>query len=192
MSQIPRSSNGRFRKYKIPKPLKIVDLAIPEKPGRPEKAENDYAKIYHKLFTDFSTEILDATRQLFESRPSQLAFKDRDALFKSWIDKSSDSYKITPPHLVWADEADDTGGGFYEISSHRIFMSPSRASVITFLHEFRHALQHKGVEDRVSEDNEIDARAWSLSLYYNIKPNLLKKLVLEGRVFHIDKTVFEE
>jgi hypothetical protein len=189
MKNPPRNSNGRFRKYKIAKPVKVVTPAIPAKP---KEAEVDYAKTYHTLFSDFPGEAIEATRELFKARPSTLSLEQKDLVFNSWIKKASAAYNIKPPKLFWTEDADLAGGGFYEYETHNIFMRPNRASVITFLHEFRHALQGAGIADRISEDNEIDARAWSLSLYYQVKPNLLRKLVLEGKVFHIDKGAFGE
>jgi hypothetical protein len=43
----------------------------------------------------------------------------------------------------------------------------------------------------ITEDVERDARAWSLSLYYKVRPKLFKRLVKERRIFHIDPTIFD-
>ena len=121
-----------------------------------------------------------------------LSIEQKHLVFDRWIRESSKSYNIASPQLYWGDIADAAGGGFYDSKKNIIVMSPTRASLITLMHEFRHTLQAAGVPDMISEDKEIDARAWSLSLYYQVRPLLLKKLVLEGKVFHIAKTAFEE
>jgi hypothetical protein len=96
------------------------------------------------------------------------------------------------PAFHWDTAADNGGGGFYQRDNHSITMSPNHPSVITLIHETRHALQakEKGAA-MITQDVERDARAWSLSLYYQVRPNLLKRLVREGRVFHIYSTVFD-
>lgn len=159
--------------------------------GRP--GDEEWARTYHLKFTNFNARTLEATKALFRARPSQMAPEERKVLFKNWVDTISDVYGMERPTFYWDTAADHGGGGFYRLSDHSITMSPNHPSVITLIHEFRHALQHKekGAK-KVSNDVERDARAWSLSLYYKVRPNLLKRLVREGRVFHIDPSVFDE
>ncbi len=187
----PRSKDGRFKAYKAPKPPAV----LPETPSQPSesilRAETlDISYTYHKQFNDFSDAVIESTQSLFQARPSTQSLENKDTLFKTWMLEVSNSYNMENPKLAWSNEADLAGGGFYIREKHMIVMSPNRASLITFLHEYRHALQNKTDESLVSEDTEIDARAWSLSLYYQVKPALLKKLVLEGKVFHINPKAF--
>jgi len=98
---------------------------------------------------------------------------------------------MEPPRIYWDEEADYAGGGYYRMHDHSITLSPNRPSITTLLHEFRHALQSKECGPKlVSKDLEIDARAWSLSLYYQCRPRLFQRLVEEGRILHINQTAF--
>lgn len=142
---------------------------------------------YHKRFARFHPRTLEATDALFSARPSRLTEEERDQAFRTWVKQASEVYGMEEPTFHWDVAADGGGGGFYRPSDHSITMSPNHPSVTTLLHEFRHALQHqqKG-PGMVDEDVEVDARAWSLSLYYQVRPRLFAKLVREGRLFHID------
>ena len=188
MKNQPRQTNGRFKQYKPEKPKETANFLLPEKPTD----SLDYSQNYHKIFSDFPSELVKGTDKLIRCRPSMLSIEEKHLVFERWIRESSEAYEITTPQLYWGDIADAAGGGFYDSKKNIIVMSPTRASIITLMHEFRHALQAAGVSGTISEDKEIDARAWSLSLYYQVRPLLLKKLVLEGKVFHIAKTAFEE
>lgn len=159
--------------------------------GRP--SQENWARTYHVRFRNFHRQTLDATKDLFRARPSQLTPDERHEVFKTWVFKISDIYGMERPTFHWDTAADAGGGGFYRPSDHSITMSPNHPSVITLIHETRHALQHKEKgAPMVSRDVELDARAWSLSLYYKVRPNLFKRLVREGKVFHIDRTVFDD
>lgn len=163
------------------------------RPDARREDEQEWARTYHIRFRNFHRQTLDATKDLFRARPSQLTADERHIVFKNWVDKISDIYGMERPTFHWDESADMGGGGFYRLSDHSITMSPNHPSVITLIHETRHALQHKEKgAPMVSTDVERDARAWSLSLYYKVKPNLLKRLVREGRVFHIDASVFDD
>lgn len=162
-------------------------------PDRPSATGEDWPRTYHVRFRNFHRQTLEATKELFRSRPSQLAQEEREAVFKAWVDRISDIYGMERPAMRWDTSADSGGGGYYTPSNHSITMSPNHPSIITLIHETRHALQRKGKgAPQINDDVEIDARAWSLSLYYKVRPNLLKRLVREGRVLHIDPTVFDE
>lgn len=80
------------------------------------------------------------------------------------------------------------GHGFYNQLTNEIHMS--YPSIITLLHEFRHAMQHQRCAGDW-RDAEDDARGWSLSLYYLAAPRTLERLVREGRVLHTTIADFE-
>lgn len=142
---------------------------------------------YHKRFTRFDDATVRATDALFAARPSQLSVEDRDVAFRGWVSTVSAVYGMDVPAFGWDDDADDAGGGYYRLADHSITMSPNHPSVTTLIHEFRHALQHAGKgAPMVSPDIEEDARAWSLSLYFRVRPRLFSRMVTEGRLLHID------
>lgn len=159
--------------------------AAPARPAPPGPAT------YHLQFGRFKRGVLDATNNLFQARPSRLDPEQRAAAFQQWADSVCRAYNITPPRIVWDTTATGTGGGYYTPSTHTITLSPERPSVITLLHETRHALQHApGGPSMISRDVEIDARAWSLSLYYKVRPALFRKLARQGRILHIAPNLF--
>jgi len=142
---------------------------------------------YHLRFRRFDRRTLAATDTLFSARPSRLEVAERGEVFERWVYEVSDIYSMERPDVVWDEEADYGGGGFYAPGNHTITLSPNRPSITTLIHETRHALQtkQKGAP-MVSSDVEEDARAWSLSLYYKVRPRLFERLVREGRIFHIN------
>jgi len=147
-------------------------------------------KPYHRRFQHFNTGTVEATEKLFEARPSQLSPQERDIVFRTWVTKVSDAYGMEQPKFNWDVEADDVGGGYYQVDNHSINMSPEHPSVITLIHETRHALQYKEPGAPIASDDvqvlEADARAWSLSLYYTVRPALFERLVRAGRVLHVN------
>lgn len=186
-SSQPRRSNGQFastnRTPPTPPPA-LPNLAQPN-------AGQSWEFKYHLTFANFHAKTIRETKHLFRSRPSQLDEEARKLAFQRWIVNASETYNMEQPRILWDEEADFAGGGFYRPSDHSITLSPSRPSITTLLHEFRHALQtHNCGPSKVDSDLEVDARAWSLSLYYRCRPSLFRRLVLEGRILHINPQVF--
>lgn len=112
----------------------------------------------------------------------------------AWLNLVSEHYNMEVPAVVHNPHA---GAGYYLGLVNEIHMS--KPSIITLLHEFRHAMQAQGkagpsFRPDLPEDArggvEDDARAWSLSLYYAVAPRTLKRLVTEGRVFHTSPADF--
>lgn len=203
----PRTPDGRFSTVNpnVPTSSPIVIPAIAQtahinnidemyermQNNADRNSEEYWAKTYHLRFTKFHTKTIEATKNLFALRPSGLTDSERAEAFKNWVDNISEIYGMDKPDFYWDEEADYGGGGFYRPLDHSITMSPNHPSIVTLIHETRHALQHKEKgAPMITRDIERDARAWSLSLYYKVKPNLFKRLVTEGRIFHINPSVF--
>ena len=189
----PRTSDGRYTNTppRIPTsspldlsvvnaPLMQADLeALYERLQASQNVNQDrdsdeyWANTYHLRFKNFNTKTIEETKTLFSARPSTLMPAERAIVFKNWVDKISEIYHMDTPTFYWDEEADYGGGGFYRHKDHSITMSPNHPSIVTLIHETRHALQikEKGAP-MVSDDLERDARAWSLSLYYKTKPQL--------------------
>lgn len=153
---------------------------------------NEWSRSYHLKFDSFPEELSVATNALFAARPSLLSDSDRRVLFEEWVERASGVYGLSAPVVVWS--AKDTagfGGGVYKVDSNELVLSPVSTSITTLLHEFRHALQFSQLgEALVSEDSERDARAWSLSLYFSVRPKLFAKLASEGRFYNVDANIF--
>jgi hypothetical protein len=138
---------------------------------------------YHKKFRHFKPETLTMTKVMLKDWS---ACNDSRKWIKmqEWTQKASNAYGIPMPVIV---EDTAAGSGFYHLASNTIHMS--KPSVVTVIHEFRHALQRHNKAKGFSyleNDVEPDARAWSLSLYYKVAPRSFRRLVEEGKIFHIE------
>ena len=84
-------------------------------------------------------------------------------------------YHIKTPYLEFNAEND----GYYNQDDNTINLN-SKLSLVTFLHEFKHAIQYlKGLPN-----NEEIARGWSLSLFYLASPKHFENAVRKGLIFH--------
>ncbi len=153
---------------------------------------NEWSRSYHLKFDNFPEDLTRVTFGLFAARPSLLPDLERRELFEGWVVAASEVYGLIAPEVVWSEsEVESVGGGLYRRDSHEIFLNPVAPSLTTLFHEFRHALQfHKLGDSVVSDDVERDARAWSLSLYFCVKPKLFAKFASEGRFFNVDSNIF--
>jgi len=113
--------------------------------------------------------------------------KQRIAKSALWLGEMSDWWDMPQP----AFRVDPT-----ERSAGRYILPPVDAivlpypSIVTLLHEFRHALQAHGRvrslgNNPTEEAKEDDARAWSLSLYWQAAPRTFTRLVTEGRILYV-------
>jgi hypothetical protein len=148
----------------------------------------DAVNPYHKAFSRIDPDVARYTDALFRRRPSRLSKDEAKQVFEDWIGNVSRSYGVPAPTLMWDDNAVFVGGGEYRPRGQQIRMS--KVSITTLIHEYRHHMQHLGAP-MIHPDLEEDARAWSLSLYYSVRPNLLRRLVTEGQIFHISAADFD-
>jgi hypothetical protein len=137
---------------------------------------------YHKKFQRVKPEVLEATKKL---RKGWADSTDSEKWVKmdKWIGTASSVYGMRRPLLCIDATA---GSGYYLIAENEIHMS--KASIITLIHEFRHAMQRQGKARGWSgrqSDLEHDARGWSLSIYFKVAPVSFRRLVQEGKIFHI-------
>lgn len=58
-------------------------------------------------------------------------------------------------------------------------------SLVSFLHEFRHMLQHQKKFKFKGMTIEQDARAWSIGVYSKAYPNRFIRMVKANRILHI-------
>jgi len=144
---------------------------------------------YHKVFKHFDRRAVAETRELmrgFGSMPDALKVMK----LETWLREVSDIYGVVTPSLTISSTV---GAGCYYPRDNAIFIP--KPSIVTTLHEFRHAMQRqgralsfydasKGAEHR-SGGYEVDARAWSLSLYYAVAPRTFARLVGTGEILHI-------
>jgi len=134
---------------------------------------------YHRRFRNQHRKTLDATRRLIKG---WTAVPPESQWEKSrlWLAEVSAVYGVSTPTLHHQPRG--AGAGYYRHATNSIHMP--YPSIVTLLHEFRHAYQHSH-PSRMVADKEDDARAWSLSLYYRVAPRTLRRLVSEGRVLYM-------
>lgn len=140
---------------------------------------------YHERFRNFHSRTLDATDRLFRSRPwVDTENATSTEKFERWLRRVSAAYDLPVPDLAFSDDPRVSFVfGCYRPSEQRIYLP--KHSVVTLFHEFRHHMQHRGA-DMVSQDVEEDARAWSLSLFYQVRPSLYWRAVEDGGVLHVE------
>lgn len=140
---------------------------------------------YHRRFASFRDETIAHTDALFLARPSRLPADEARAAFSDWASSVSSAYDVPAPTVEWNASVRSVGGGRYLPDSAVIHLS--HVSVTTLLHEFRHHLQSHGAPV-CAPDVEDDARAWSLSLFHQVRPRLFADLVQQGRIAHMSVT----
>lgn len=139
---------------------------------------------YHKKFSNFRPDTIFRTKLLIRGWKNADEQSRWDKMHL-WVIFMSTNLGMDCPRLVRDFNAN---AGYYLVRENEIHMS--KPSIITLIHEFRHAMQAQGKAGNW-QDVEHDARGWSLSLYYKVAPKSLKKLVSEGMVFHVDDSDFE-
>ena len=141
---------------------------------------------YHRAVTELPAPLLDATDRYFRTRPWRADWVEKA---QQWVSDAAGIYDLETVALRHTSPRDAAGSGCY-LPAHNEIRIP-KASVVTLFHEFRHALQHHRPDDpqyrvdRAAPAAEDDARAWSLSLFQQVRPQLLVAAVESGRVFYI-------
>jgi hypothetical protein len=176
-----------FTSGQEPLPSRATVRAWQQLPNALATHQNPTDAPYHQQITHFHPRTLAATNALFTARPSRLAPPERRHVCEQWVQTVSNSEQLPPPTIVWEPRPlTESGGGYYISSTHSLHMRAEQPSLLTLFHEHRHAQQFKQPNiTMVSTDKEDDARAWSMSLFHQVRPRLFARLVNEGRIFHI-------
>lgn len=132
---------------------------------------------YWLIFDNFKKETIISVKTLRKGWRNA-STSERIEKSKQWLNEISEIYDIP---VVTYIETSDAGTGYYKPITNSIHMA--YPSIITLMHEFRHTMQHKIGVLQPYNNKEEDAKAWSLSLYHQVAPNTLQKLIKEGRVF---------
>lgn len=142
---------------------------------------------YHRRYKHFNKKTLRATKELIKNWGNDTEEKNLTKM-KKWIREVSEIYQINFPMLKIITHA---GDGCYSPLLNEIYMA--RLSIVTLLHEFRHAMQAQGKAPQFCRHQpweakggaEDDARAWSLSLYYKVAPRSFKRLASQNQIFFV-------
>ena len=93
--------------------------------------------------------------------------------YETLLKKLCEIYKVTVPTLVVDEQSVrlQAGRGCYNHVLNQIEMP--KFSLVTFLHEFKHMLQHK----KHKPQSEVVARGWSLSVFKQASPKHYRRAV---------------
>jgi hypothetical protein len=105
------------------------------------------------------------------------------AACEAWLEETSRIYGIREPRLlVGSPEAFLSGYGCYDPEANAIHLR--KFSVVTLAHEFRHAWQRQTGRSRGQEEDEEDARGWSVSLVYLADPGFYWRARKKGLLIY--------
>ncbi len=116
--------------------------------------------------------VLQAVRVFAESKPWQGSLNERKKKFRKLNQALSATCKIVPPKLVFRQiDGSHSGASHYSKLHHHIVLM-GKLSVVTYLHEFAHAM----------EMDEKDACRWSINLFRRFFPRQYGKLIHVGHM----------
>ncbi len=176
-----------YRSGQTPLPNKATTRAWRDLPAALAAHRDVSDRPYHQQVENFTADTLAATHAIFTARPSRLTTPERHAVCEQWVRDVSAAEGTPIPAVQWENSnLSNCGGGYYRPSTHTLYMRAERPSLLTLFHEYRHAEQEKRTgSPMVSTDVEDDARAWSMSLFHQVRPRLFARLVNDGRIFNI-------
>ena len=134
---------------------------------------------YHKQYKHINKKVILAVRRTIKNG----VFKVNPSIRIMFLDNLKNNlcniYGIPEdkkPSLI----CNDCLTGFYNPVINCIGLRNDKLSLVTFLHEFKHFLQHHNGK----KNSEKIARGYSLSLYYKATPKLFKRAVEKGLIIH--------
>jgi hypothetical protein len=134
---------------------------------------------YHKRFRNIDQRTIRATRDLVVAKPWRLSLREQREVAQQFVDRLSRIYGITPPVVSIVPPVFGVYG-MYSTPANAITLE-DRLSIVTLLHEFRHAIQ----PDAEHDEREDDARAWSLSVFAKAAPRRFAAMVRRGRILFV-------
>lgn len=120
----------------------------------------------------FPAETLRAVRAFAASKPWRGTLEERQAKFKQIHADLCRIYNVNLTLQIQGDGTGDSGGSYYSRGANLIVLA-GRLSVITFLHEWGHA---------VKGGSEFEVCRWSLRLFQRCFPKSWSRLRFEGHV----------
>ena len=139
-------------------------------------------KQYYETYDDFSEPLREVTGAFLDSNPWRGTDAEKMAKFTKWLRTASEIYDVPEPTLI-VRPMEAAIRGFYQNHLQLIVLYTFSATVL--FHEFRHHLQFcgkAGVDINDVHMIEHDVRAWSHSLYYQVRPKRFLKAFKEGKV----------
>jgi phage replication-related protein YjqB (UPF0714/DUF867 family) len=165
-------------------------------------------KAYHTVFPDIEPEVVEIVRGLMAQKPRSRSrsIEQKTLLAQAFVRELEMFYDMRPIDVAIVTPEQASVNGHYNPARREIRLPVLNKpgvegswSVVTLLHEFRHAMQGDGLAqirrgegpdpapsgNQAVDEREEDARAWSLSLYALAAPDAFKRGVKRGIIFFI-------
>ena len=120
----------------------------------------------------FSSDLVQAVQEFAESKPWKGSTESRQQKFRLLNRSMAEACRIEIPKLVFGRiDGRSTGGSRYTSRIHRIVIV-GKLSVVTFMHEFAHALGY----------GERESCRWSINLFRKCFPQQYSRLIHVGHL----------
>lgn len=137
-------------------------------------------KQYHLMFNNFEQEEVLAVREIIKAGLFRASTEDRMRMLNALNERLCKIHNLIPLPLVLEPEFSNIG----QMTGEKIILN--KPSLVSFLHEFYHLMTY-----HTAQNSEINARGWSISLYYKATPKLCKAAIEKGLIIH-QTTIQEE
>jgi len=146
----------------------LIEQRIPPPPGQEHP--------YHTMFPDISRQTVEVVIDTVKTRGLWTLPQDQGfELLRSMYARFSQEYGMPTPRLH-----QDTYE-FYMISAEDIGLP--KVSLVSACHEYRHHMQKHG--RKRFDDIEVDARAWSISLFHLALPEDFDRAWRRGKIWYM-------
>lgn len=133
---------------------------------------------YSRKYPHIRVEVVMATRELVRAKLWRSTMEEQGHAIDKWIETVSRSYGIPQTAVRFAPLS--VLGAFIPAQGEGGMIVMDHFSVVTLLHEYRHAMHFLGVDS--APGGEEDARAWSLSLFRLAAPRRFRRMRDMGRL----------
>jgi hypothetical protein len=140
-------------------------------------------KPYFLRYTNINLNTIKLVKTLKEEGYFKANEEIKRKMLNNLIFNLADIYKIKINGFYFTDNKIYNDSRYNQLNN-TIYLN--KASIVTALHEFKHALQH----NKHKLNNEDIARSWSLSLFYIAYPNIFKSSVKKGLILFVNSEDF--
>lgn len=112
-----------------------------------------------------------------DTLPELWSLDDAAALarLQALADDLSDVYEIPAPTVTYSSQS--------HYAPYEARLAVNKPSIVSFLHEYRHHMQHYGWQ--VNDNIEEDARGWSISLFATAEPRHFDRAWRRGTIMFL-------
>ena len=146
---------------------------------------------YSRRFRNLDPRAVRIVRDHAKTRPWRMTEDAQLIAARRLARNLSGLYRVAAPRVVFTRGPESLGSGAY-YPLQRLIVLPKYA-LVGLLHEYRHHLQnarHAGLGSR--DTIEVDARAWSISLFRAACPRRFRHMAAAGRIMYVDPRPYQE